>query len=350
MAKRKLLQTLVVVCEGEKTEPCYIKEIIEYARNKGGFNYDDYKILPSIENGQPIQHKSTGRTKRSFKENEDGVYSYIEHTEADLETYDKYKAYPLCFVREAALFLEDETYTNAWVLFDKDGHPAHEKAFKYATETGVSIAFSSRSIEEWFLCHFERNSQSFDKTICDMCEDEASKGCSGSSCLIGRLRSNFIADYEKNKDDIFNTHTISNIRKAFINASWTRFYSKSKFYSDNIWEYNPYTDVDKMIQNLFTTDLLDALEINGLFEWFELNKVVSNIFRLSIQSSNIYQIENCSDRLIVLNAYCLKDDLSDKQYIGDFKIEKGHCQNINISDNHPIFEIHYGNKYFFHKI
>lgn len=348
MAKRKLRQALVVVCEGEKTEPCYIKEIIEYARSKGCFNYDDYKILPSKDNDQPIQQRSSSRPKQSFKGNKDGICGYTELTEIDSATYEKYKAHPLRFVREAALFLENEAYTKAWVVFDKDEHPAHEKAFMYAKETGVSIAFSSRSIEEWFLCHFERNSQPFDKTMCDICANEASETFCDNSCLIGRLRKKFMSDYIKKKDDVFTKYTIKNIRKAFINASWTRFYSSPNKPSKHIWECNPYTDIDKMIQDLFSTDLLNKLEISGSFEWFKLDQTVSNTFCLKLQAPGQYLIKNCSDRTIVIEVSCLKDDLSDKQHLDKLTIERGLNQSIKISTDRPIIELCHRDKYYYH--
>lgn len=350
MAKRKFRKTLIIVCEGEKTEPYYITEIINYARQKNGFNYDDYKILPSVDNDLPIQQKNLGRPKRSFPKKQEGVYSYIEHTEIDPQTYEEFKGFPLRLVREAVLFLDENAYTKAWVVFDKDDHPAHKKAFEYALKKDVSIAFSSRSIEEWFLCHFERSNRSFEETTCDMCVENMANGCDGSSCLIGYLRKNFIANYEKKKDDLFVTQTVPNVKRAFVNASWTRFISREQEKSNGSWACNPYTNIDKMIQDLLTTNLLNELKINGSFEWIETDEKVSNIFCLKKLDNSRYEIKNCSDRLIVLDVFYLNNELNDSVKKGPFKIPKDGCQNIDIMNDHPIFEIQHDGICYYHKI
>ena len=157
-----------------------------------------------------------------------------------------------------------------------------------------------------------------------------------------------MSDYIKKKDDVFTKYTIKNIRKAFINASWTRFYSSPNKPSKHIWECNPYTDIDKMIQDLFSTDLLNKLEISGSFEWFKLDQTVSNTFCLKLQAPGQYLRKNCSDRTIVIEVSCLKDDLSDKQHLDKLTIERGLNQSIKISTDRPIIELCHRDKYYYH--
>ena len=306
---RSILKTLVVLCEGEKTEPYYLEQLKNYVGKKTPF--DNIAIYPEIKT-KAIKHTGKeARPVKKLKKGGDDIRPYIVKTEKKAADYHKFKSFPLRVVREAVLFKDENGSTEAWVVFDRDGHSKVEETFTYARENDIQIAFSARSLEEWFLCHFERNAYAFPKTICQQCDNflrgkkDVKTHCNGDNCLVGRLLGRFMHDYKKNAEDVFVKYSVSNMRTAFINASWTRSPSQDK----NIWERNPYTNFDRLIDAVVDEQIKNDLKINQNFKWFALNTEL-DLFTLK-QKSEKYSLETSSEKNFSVDVIYWSPDFKD---------------------------------------
>ena len=174
MRKQVFKRNLLIVCEGEITEPFYFKILADQAVENG--EWDNVVIIPKPrlpEKNDEKELKSTKRTKRTFKNpdievSERGIMSADETERKYFKSHNETWATPLRFVKEARDHFTEGGYDEAWVVFDRNGHPAHEAAFALAAETDkpVNIGFSSRSFEQWVLLHFEKSRLLFEETAC----------------------------------------------------------------------------------------------------------------------------------------------------------------------------------------
>lgn len=190
-------------------------------------------------------------------------------TEEALEKFERVEVYPdenennpqtnpYQLFQLAKNALESGSADYAWAVFDKDNHPRLPQTFLEATASGVNIAFSSRSFEEWVLMHFEKNNTTFNATECKdarsksiNCGSHLVPNCTPIDCLTGRIRrNNYIPGYSKKSDfDLFNAiHQSTEV--ALVNSSWLRFnygVSLNNVQQPTLHVLNPYTDVDQLI-------------------------------------------------------------------------------------------------------
>lgn len=257
MARRTTdYRSVVIVCEGSDTEFIYFTEVKDYITTNMPGRFDKIKVVPVAD--EIIREKNPSRKSKGCMKpinDKSKQFHYWCLFEESEEVYNKYRQQPTRYVREAALYIEKEGFTDAWVVYDKDVHPDHENAVKYASSLrNVHIAFSSYCFEEWFLTHFGRFSNAYNHSECKDSNGELlycgtgvhCDDCNGTKCLGGKLRaSSFIPSYSKNLRGIFTQFTIPRLRAAHINASWLRSLSDAPIYTRN-----PYTDVDLMLLEL----------------------------------------------------------------------------------------------------
>jgi len=123
LGNRKNRERILIVCEGEKTEPLYFKEFA--------------KLLP----------KSTAQVAEAEK-------PVIDITGRGMNT--------LRLVQETITIKnqrEDESgipYTQVWAVFDKDDFPKelYNEAINSALDEGIQCAYSNEAFELWYLLHF----------------------------------------------------------------------------------------------------------------------------------------------------------------------------------------------------
>ncbi len=233
--KRPTPTTIFIACEGTNTERIYFEFISEQTQEEKIFAITVY----------PEEPKETDKTPKGTKSHAMGL---ILEAQKEINNYDE-----------------------VWVVFDKDGDTQLEEASNLAKEKindkKVNIAFSSIAFEHWFLLHFEKNKNAFDKSDCTdekdhslFCgRDNHIKNCAGSRCVAGWLREqNFIKDYTKkakNKgvykiaEQLLNQDKIL-LNKAIENAAWLRFQQRQNLENNAIYEINPYTDVDVLVKRL----------------------------------------------------------------------------------------------------
>ncbi|MBA4241154.1 MAG: hypothetical protein C0448_10525 [Sphingobacteriaceae bacterium] len=244
-------KSILIVCEGEGTEPSYFSSIRDLLINKNLKVAITISPLPKEE--QEIVHEvRVGGKRRQLKEVEPSK-------EEDLRKFsieDEFKAQPIRYVREAQIGLESGAFDEVWAVFDKDGHPKQKEAFELAqriiNDNIVNIGFSSISFEHWILLHFENNYTAFHKSKCrngdevfDCGNDIHENDCKGKSCVCGYMVSKELLP-NNCKDKLFLISDLPAPSIAFKNAVELR----KCYTSGPIYLLNPYTDVDKLVFSL----------------------------------------------------------------------------------------------------
>jgi len=275
MSKKKSTQhTILIICEGERSEPNYFKAIREEVQKQkiwtSGVEIEirPKPLIDKEEISVPDFHKKRRRRKKILKT--------LVPNDLSLNIEEKYKAVPVRYVREAQQGLDDDTFDEVWAVFDKDYHPRHKEAFQLANTpyngNKVNVAFSSISFEQWFLLHFERNTTPFLKSECkekkkpiDCGMGKHTNDCGGKTCVAGYLRKyGYLPAYAK-KVPIYSLLS-SKTKTALLNASWLRQRVKGEIYT-----LNPYTDVDILVKRLLKIEveivclaLNDSIIVAGL--------------------------------------------------------------------------------------
>ena len=190
---RPIRQRILILCEGEKTEPTYFNSI-----------KSDKMRSNRLSGVRIIIHHTKKNTARELV---DEAISLKREAERDKNPYDA-----------------------IWVAVDKDGYTKHPESFDRARARHINIAFSSVCFEYWILLHFEYTTAAF--ANCD--------------AVINRLR-NHIADYEKNENyyDILRPNTETAItRSDQVKVHW------ETVGNGQIWTLNPYTNVGDLVRVL----------------------------------------------------------------------------------------------------
>lgn len=301
-------RNIVIVCEGSDTEPSYLEDLCKKAAHR----FDNIRIVPfgnesklSVLRTHNAAQAKNGRKRRKLIYNSSassGNFYWVKEEEDDA-LYEKYKAQPTRYVREAQLFMEDG-YVEGWAVYDHDKFPNHKEARTLADSVpNLNIAFSSISFEEWMLLHFERNPKPFDCSCCKenqkevgcgLAETEPDKNCHGERCLIGYLREKqYIPDYSKSKKDLFSSFTMPRINIARVNAAWIKTISDDK----TIYNRNPYCDFDALVERL--------LGLEDRYFWIgDASEMVIDRCKISItremQTPSI-KLTNTGNRTLITN-------------------------------------------------
>ncbi|MEY4903766.1 MAG: hypothetical protein RLZZ292_1581 [Bacteroidota bacterium] len=139
--RQQLGRTMLIICEGENTEPLYFEELRQVALQKG--DWFEIEIRPSPKLELAADKLASKRKKRSFYAAEtetDENRLLKELKELDLENeYENYKMVPLRYVKEAQLAVDTEAYDEVWAVFDKNGHPKHAEAFEYTKNKSILL-------------------------------------------------------------------------------------------------------------------------------------------------------------------------------------------------------------------
>jgi len=157
--------------------------------------------------------------------------------------------------------LRDGTYNEAWVVFDKDNHPAVEQAFIAAAQNingkQVQIAYTSIAFEYYLLLHFERYYFSFSKSECrigDVVLNCSTNGadpreCAGARCVGGYARQKHYWTESKSGTSMFPL-VEPLLETGFWNAAWIRHESQLRESTVPIHERNPFLTTDSIVKRL----------------------------------------------------------------------------------------------------
>lgn len=301
----------MIVCEGTDTEYLYFSDMRNYIMEQYPNLYCDIKVVPSPE--EIIRHKNPSRTHKGRRLVNAPMYHYYSKYETNASDYEKYRAQPTRYVREAALFMKEDGYQEGWAVFDNDKHPAHEFAFKYAEEDHVHIGFSSYSFEEWLLVHFERCARPFLHSECRVNDKFQKCGsqqalpdeCHGNKCIAGYLRmKGYLPDYSKNKQHLFSETTLPRIQAAMANAAWMR-----KLSNEPIHLRNPYTDMDLMVASI--------LQLPNKYIWCYTGQSFkfANSHLCTFYNNHVLTITNTGKTTVIITSAQMKMLLRNDTYL-----------------------------------
>lgn len=269
---RRLKNNIVIVCEGTDTEVGYLQELAQAVRTSDPERFSDIRVVPTEKELKECEKRNKDIKKRKLRAAEGIAGWYYNQGESLDADFQRYRMQPTRYVREAQLYLEDKSYTEAWAVYDKDNFPDHENARNLAdSEPKVNIAFSSVSFEEWLLLHFELNRKAFAKSVCkrDKKDIECGTGshpadCHGETCIGGRLREcGYIPKYAKKGSNLY-SKLAPRLNRARIGAAWTRSLNPN----ESKWLQNPYTDFDRLVNSL--------LGITEEYDWKSYGSEISN--------------------------------------------------------------------------
>ena len=113
-----------------------------------------------------------------------------------------------------------------WIFFDNDNHPKLKEAFDIIEAEGFKFAYSSISIEHWFILHFEDCGRAF----------------RDSKEAIKYLKKHW-PEYHKTKIN----HYALTVDK-YSAAKERAIRSRAKYRTESgMNTYNPYTNVDELV-------------------------------------------------------------------------------------------------------
>ena len=254
MAKRKPKHTIFIACEGKNTEPLYFENIKEIEEDRENY-----------------------------------PFSITIYPDRECDVNPKTDALGLVNVAIDA----KKQYNEVWVVFDKDGYTKHKEAFELARKNDVNIAFSSISFETWILFHFERNQSQFLKS---------------ANIINDKFVNNesYLTDYNKTGEFNVYPYISDKIVKAYQNAAWIRKVSQS----ENIYDNNPYTDVDLLVKYLTLNGLINSyLILNEVIEITDIQ------FKFTLEENVVFlYLNNNSNTSFVTNSLQIslnrEDDIS----------------------------------------
>ena len=194
---RELKVSILIVCEGTKTEPNYFKS---FPKNVGQFVFD-------------IQAKGTGMNTLN--------------------------------VVEKAIELRDDSilkYDRVWAVFDKDDFKNFNTAINKAEKNNISCAWSNEAFELWYLLHFQYRNTAMER-------DEYQKAIENEINKTWKNKKKPYK-YKKNDKNTYNVLKYGSQKNAIENAK-----KLSKQYTDTKYQkHNPRTQVYKLVEQLIGKD------------------------------------------------------------------------------------------------
>lgn len=313
---KKLEYTFLIICEGDNTEPSFFKiirdRVIDGIYKIHPYEKDEIAITirpepkDNSDEGQAETNTSPHKPKRNNKK--------LKKLAGESE--EKSAPYPLNFILEGQVELEDETFDEVWAVFDHDNHPARKAAFDESNKTingkKINIAFSSIGFEYYLLIHFEKVYNAFKTSECREGKAKNKKlfycgtgthpsDCNGHTCIGGYARNKGFWVNSKTPQSTF-LLVEDKLEVGFINSAWIRYQSYIENNTLNIYERNPYLTTDLLIKRLTGFD-------NYIYEWLSPNvKIDFENILILVNSDRLY-IKNTSVETIIIpeNSISLKN-------------------------------------------
>jgi len=345
--------TILIICEGEKTEPLFFQSISDELID-GKYNNDIRKVIlriapePIIEEEDflnvEIKHKHK-RNKRQTKK--------VTSIDNDLEEIKILSGKPpLRWVLTAKEQLKTGEYDEVWTVFDNDEHPAKKEAFEEAKNKvkgkEVNIAYSSRSFEYYLLVHFERIYKKFTNTDCKLDSDTfircgtnkyPENDCKGVECINGyaQIKNYWLNTDKKNTKKSVSTYSLikNNLKTGFINSEWIRYKSNIDEKEIPIYNRNPYLSVDKLVRRLIDCE-------NNYIWLHRIDEYNNGVINVKIDNNTI-TVTNISNKTIIFpeSSVCV---------INESKIELNKREIIYVNGSFEINISDYNSNYYWFKI
>jgi hypothetical protein len=213
--EKKIIRcSILVVCEGTKTEPNYFEAFAEI--KQGVVVYD-------------IEVKGLGR----------GTIDVVE---------------------KAIRLKNKNNYDRVWAVFDKDDFPAKDfnKAIEMAQNNGVEVAWSNEAFELWYLCHFQNVTTGVSRRDY---EDKISAAVNASPRYKLKKKYKY-AKKDPQNYEIMTTYGSMESALRFAEAKHLE-YTNSKYANQN-----PCTTVYKLVRQLLGNDDILNEELIAKIEAF----------------------------------------------------------------------------------
>lgn len=363
--KKKLL----IICEGENTEPLFFDELMKFAVNNETFktwidyyycegsSINDVRIDPVPPHVQD-NSENTGRGQTKSLVNKRKVNTDSED-QKELLREDKGTAQPLNWVKRG--IKNHDMFEQVWCVFDNDerniqgltqglGKSSLEQAFKEAGNNNINIAYSNRCFEYFLLQHFELNIKAFDECECKdkvlkykcktdnqgVCVESKDLNYKGKTCINGYARYKKYWINSKSKENAGTSKSVFSLTSKLLMNGVCNSYLARKYVCANspqiinLWDYNPYTDVDKLVLRLIGVHELErnnVLEIkNGTIATsvtnndteISLNLIYGSLSVVKVFCVNRLDYSTAHEtdvRLTATNKSCSIPKSSDKVYI-----------------------------------
>ena len=270
---KECFTSIYVVCEGSKSEPWFLRRFIECVAQRFGINYD-VTIYPTpqsqTEELEDDMLKSKVRRKNHRKTSGRHIIGGSD-VEPLKRTETPQGGNPLYWVRHGKEKLS--SFSEVFVVFDKDGHPKMKEAFEEAAMPDsngkkVTVILNSRSFEYYMLLHFERIYRAFEKTECGE-KDKAThhtryfrcclpsavvgKACYGNVCINGYARRN---GYWSDSKDEHTFVSATNIWRGVENGEYVRNLALNQNQGMLVYELNPYVEFQDILARLMEMRIL----------------------------------------------------------------------------------------------
>ncbi|MBQ3244030.1 MAG: RloB domain-containing protein [Bacteroidaceae bacterium] len=216
-ASKKISCRILIVCEGEKTEPNYFKK---------------FKLISN------------------------NSFTYEVHCEGCGEGTMKVVNTAIHLAKKTEL--SSQPYDSVWAVFDKDNFADFNAAIEKAENNNINVAWSNEAFELWYLYHFHNRTTR-------MSRNDYKKAISDAVNATGKWPKKQPYEYKKEDENNYNImNTYGNIRNAI---KWAK-QQHQTFADKNYANQNPCTTVYKLALQLLNEDkdLIDAV----------MNKINSN--------------------------------------------------------------------------
>ena len=251
--------SIYIVCEGSKSEPWFLRRYIEWAREHGvaGDYYCEIFPTPKDEEPDHVDSNDGKSFKRSGRKNSGRKVQGVMPAAGPAET--PRGGNPLYWVQHGVS--KQNSHSEVYVIFDKDGHPKMPEAFELADQwSNVNIILNSRSFEYYMLLHFENIYRAFSKTECGekrgghtrsfhCCLPNAVQGkeCGGTICINGYARSKGYWSDSKDENTFL---TACNIWRGMSNGECVRHAALDSNPEVPVYERNPYVEFQSLLARL----------------------------------------------------------------------------------------------------
>ncbi len=300
--------TIGFVCEGEKSEPFFIKRL------HASLTTDSFGILVHPKTQEELREEQEETSEQSARK--EGTKQVKNHRIPDplLHSYNGVKL-PTNWVLAGEELLD--TCNEVWVLFDKDGHSDVLRAFAEIDRIrkihpNYNVVFSSRCFEYYMLMHYEYSAKAYEKAECNhknnkktvlehCCTDHPSpNACDGSLCINGHARANAYWEESKN-NQVYDV--CRNLWWGVLNSFHVKWHSLLTYKTQMIYERNPYLNIYHLTLRMLGMGCLEPFEPairrdRGAGTYHTLSRVGNKLHFECYSNAKIHQIEFREYRLL----------------------------------------------------
>ena len=342
MAQQLREGSILIVCEGEKTENYFLADLYSLLVEKDLCAIDYPDIVPA-----PVRDTDVDKIPSNRKRGGRCMNKATRQVKAEPVLSG---TPPMNWVNAALEGLE--AHSEAWVVFDHDDHLARKQAFEKVKEErekakNINIAFSSRSFEYYMLQHYEYLYHRFDYTECHGGKHEYCNCChpvkqplagacdgelttQGQCCINGyaRKRNYWV---ESKKSDVFSQ--LPSLWRGIMNACRIKWESISQNPKTPMYERNPYLNTYCIVLRFMGMESLEydhpisnkgiGLELDD--EEIKITNSTDTTFILSGKDIPVYcpspvSERNNESRLRLIDEGCLKRTIIESKSVASISI------------------------------